>query len=266
VTVPIFCVDAFTNHPFSGNPAAVAILDEDAPEEWMRNVAAEMNLSETAFVAKQSKGEYGLRWLTPTIEVNLCGHATLAAAFVLWEEELEPGDTITFHTKSGALIAKRVGEYIALDFPTIEVAPAPTPDGMMEALGLPADLPVHLGERYYLIEVESEAALLAMAPDFAKLKKVDAFGVIVTAPGADAEVDFVSRFFAPAAGIDEDPVTGSSHCRLAPYWAARLGKQSFSAKQISRRGGELKVRLLGEGRVELQGQATLVWKGAITAP
>ncbi|MDH5508857.1 MAG: PhzF family phenazine biosynthesis protein [Nitrospinota bacterium] len=268
MSIPLFCVDAFTSLPFKGNPAAVAILDNEAPEEWMQNVAAEMNLAETAFVVKQKVGEYGLRWFTPATEVDLCGHATLAAAYVLWEEELERSKTITFHTKSGALIAKQDGEAImdrtiAIDLPVVEVAPALAPAGLMAAMGLPTDLPVYLGERYCLIELESEAAVLAVAPDFSQLKKVSAFGVIVTAEGSEPEVDFVSRFFAPAVGVDEDPVTGSAHCRLAPYWSRKLKKENLSAKQISRRGGELNVRLPGDGRVILQGRAALVWRGAI---
>ena len=266
MNITIFCVDAFTNQPFRGNPAAVVILDKEAPEGWMQNVAAEMNLAETAFVVQQSPGQYGLRWFTPTMEVDLCGHATLASAFALWGEGLETAETITFHTRSGALVAKRAGDAIALDFPAVEVAPVSAPTGLMEALGLSAEPTAHLGGRYHLIELENEDAVRALAPDFYRLKKVAVFGVIATAPGADAAVDFVSRFFAPAAGIDEDPVTGSAHCQLATYWARRLGKRSFSARQVSRRGGELHVRLTEDGRVILQGMAALVWKGAITRP
>ncbi|MDH4183978.1 MAG: PhzF family phenazine biosynthesis protein [Nitrospinota bacterium] len=265
MTFPLFCVDAFTSRPFSGNPAAVVILDQEAPEEWMQVVAAEMNLSETTYAVKNGPGDYGLRWFTPTREVDLCGHATLAAAFVLWEENLETAEKITFHTKSGPLTAIRTGGKISLDFPMIDLAPAPAPAGLLAALGLPKDLPVQKG-LYMLVELDSEDAVRAVAPDFASLKKVDALGVIVTAKGSDAGADFVSRMFAPAAGIDEDPVTGSAHCQLAPYWAGRLGKKSFFAKQVSRRGGQLHVRLSGEGRVTLQGMAALAWKGAIAKP
>ena len=263
--LPIFCVDVFTSSPFGGNPAGVVILDSVQPALWMQKVAAELNLSDTAFLVRKEAGNYDLRWFTPAIEIDLCGHATLAAAFILWEEGLEEKEEILFHTRSGPLIANRVNGGASVGFPVTEASPTQAPEGLMSSLGLPDDHQFFDGGVYGLVEIESEEAVLAIKPDFAALKKVALVGVIVTAKGASPDVDFVSRFFAPAAGIDEDPVTGSAHTRLAPYWAKRLGRKTFSAKQVSSRGGELTVRLMDGGRVEIQGKAALVWKGSLSA-
>jgi len=227
----------------------------------MRHVAAEMNLSETAFLVPCDDG-FRLRWFTPTVEVDLCGHATLAGAHVLWEEgHLAAGAVARFHTRSGLLLAARRGEWIELDFPATPPEPAAAPAGLEEALGIRA---VWTGRsRFdYLVEAESAAVVREMRPDFTALARAEARGVIVTS-GADAPpYDFVSRFFAPAAGIDEDPVTGSAHCALAPFWGARLGKTEMTAYQASARGGVVKARLAGD-RVILGGQAVTVLRGEL---
>ncbi len=239
--VPIVQVDAFSDVPFAGNPAAVCVLDAAREPAWMQSVAAEMNLAETAFLHRESDG-YSLRWFTPMTEVALCGHATLASAHVLWETgRLAAGDQARFHTKSGLLTADRVGEWIELNFPSTPATPADPPPQLLEALGLRA---VYVGRNQfdYLIEAESEAVLRALEPDHAVLRKLPVRGVIVTSRAA--EYDFVSRFFAPGSGIDEDPVTGSAHCALAPYWAEKLCKTEFRAFQISKRGGFLRLKVL----------------------
>lgn len=254
-------VDAFTDKPFAGNPAAVCVLPEPRDESWMRNVAREMNLSETAFLVKQNDG-YSLRWLTPEVEVALCGHATLASAHVLWEEgHLKAGEQARFHTKSGLLTADRKGEWIELDFPATLESPADPPDGLSLALGA---TPNYVGRNKfdYLSELDSEETVRKLAPDFTALRKLGARGVIVTARATTAGFDFVSRFFAPGSGIDEDPVTGSSHCCLGPYWAKKLGKSEFVAYQASARGGVVRVRLEG-GRVKIGGQAVTVLRGEL---
>jgi PhzF family phenazine biosynthesis protein len=259
--IRIVQVDAFTNRPFAGNPAAVCVLREAPSEQWMRDVACEMNLSETAFLTPRDGG-YNLRWFTPTVEVDLCGHATLASAHVLWEDGHVPaGKQVRFHTRSGLLTASRRGEWIELDFPATVAAPAEAPPDLLRALGVQARF---VGKNVfdYLVEVESEETLRAMAPDFTALKKVGVRGVIVTARPAAAEFDFVSRFFAPGSGVDEDPVTGSAHCALGPYWAGRLGKSEFTACQASARGGVVRVRLNGD-RVILGGQAVTVMRGEL---
>jgi len=263
---PIYQVDAFTSELFSGNPAAVCLLDEKYPDEWMQALAAEMNLSETAFVAQRNESnEFNLRWFTPTVEVDLCGHATLAAAHVLWEEkQVCSNQIIHFHTRSGLLnVARREG-LIELDFPLDPVSGATPPQGMEAALGLHA---VYVGKGHddYLIAVETEQVVRELTPDFSQLAKIPARGFCVTAPGEEEDIDFVSRFFAPGSGIDEDPVTGSAHCTLVHYWAARLGKQHFTARQISKRGGTVVVTVKGE-RVVLSGQAVMVWKGYLMLP
>jgi PhzF family phenazine biosynthesis protein len=258
---PIVQVDAFADRPFAGNPAAVCVLDAPREERWMQQVAAEMNLSETAFLHPLEDG-WRLRWFTPQVEVELCGHATLAAAHVLWEEgRLAAGAAARFHTASGVLSAMREGEWIRMDFPTTPAEAAPVPPGLAEALGAE---PVYVGRSRWdlLVEVESEAVLRALCPDFARLREVEARGVICTARGA--EHDFVSRFFAPRVGIDEDPVTGSAHCVLAPHWAGRLGRDRLVGYQASLRGGVVRVRLAGE-RVLLEGQAVTVLRGELLA-
>jgi len=229
----------------------------------MQAVAREMNLSETAFLLPQDDG-YNLRWFTPVVEVELCGHATLASAHVLWEEGLlDPRAQARFHTQSGLLTADRKGDWIELDFPVEPEHEVPEPEGLTEALGTPLKY-VGLGKIHILVEVESEAAVRQMKPDFAMLKASSTRGVIVTARASSPDYDIVSRFFAPAVGIDEDPVTGSAHCCLAAYWAPRLQKNDFIAHQASTRGGILLVGLRGE-RVRLGGQAVTVMKGELLA-
>jgi predicted PhzF superfamily epimerase YddE/YHI9 len=229
----------------------------------MRDVAREMNLSETAFLTPEADG-FQLRWFTPAVEVDLCGHATLAAAHVLWEDgHLAPGAEARFHTRSGRLLALRRGGWIELDFPATPALPAEAPPGLLAALGVPA-VSVSRNQFDYLLEVDSETTVRAMAPDFTALGKVDARGIIVTARASMAGYDFVSRFFGPAVGVDEDPVTGSSHCTLAPYWAGRLGRTEMSAWQASARGGAIRVRLAGD-RVILAGQAVTVMAGELLA-
>jgi len=254
-------VDAFTDRPFAGNPAAVCVLPAPRDAAWMQDVAREMNLAETAFLEPRADG-FGLRWFTPTVEVDLCGHATLAAAHVLWEEShLPPGVQARFHTRSGLLSADRRGAWIELNFPATPAEPAPPPPGLAQALGAPA---AHVGRtRFdYLVEVDAEATLRGLRPDHAALAALPVRGVIVTSRAAAGGFDFVSRFFAPAAGIPEDPVTGSSHCALGPYWGARLGKTEMLAYQASARGGVVRVRLAGE-RVRLGGQAVTVLRGQL---
>ena len=262
VSVPILQVDAFTAQAFRGNPAAVCLLAAPAAEGWMQSVAAEMNLAETAFVV-DGAGAFGLRWFTPTVEVDLCGHATLAAAHALWETaRLDRRATARFDTKSGRLSASAAGDWIELDFPSTPAKPSEAPAGMLEALGVAAPVHVGLNPFDYLVEVAGEEILRGLKPDFARLRPLDTRGVIVTSRASSTGVDFVSRFFAPGAGIDEDPVTGSAHCCLAPYWAPKLGKTECVAHQLSRRGGVLRLRLDGD-RVKLLGQAVTVFRGEL---
>jgi PhzF family phenazine biosynthesis protein len=254
-------VDAFTDQPFHGNPAAVCVLPAAAEEDWMRKVAREMNLSETAFLHPQADG-YNLRWFTPSVEVDLCGHATLAAAHVLWEEgHLQPSQTAHFYTKSGPLAAERKGDWIEMDFPAVPAEAAPAPAGLAEALG--ARL-THVGRNRfdYLVELDSEQAVRGLQPDYGALKKIPVRGVIVTSRSESPDFDFVSRFFAPGAGIDEDPVTGSAHCCLGPYWSRRLGKTELVAYQASARGGIVRVRLRDERGI-LGGKAVTVMHGQL---
>ena len=257
-----FKVDSFTAEPFAGNPAAVCLLTDTREERWMQAVAREMNLSETAFLLRDAAG-FRLRWFTPAVEVALCGHATLASAHVLWEEGiLAPAATARFATASGELRAARRGDLIELDFPSKPEEAAEPPANLLEALGV---RPVYLGRNAfdYLLLLENEAAVRAVAPDFAVLRKVSVRGVIVTAPASTPGYDFVSRFFAPAVGVDEDPVTGSAHCCLGPFWAARLGKTELSAFQASPRGGAMRVRVAG-GRVFLGGRAVTILRGELS--
>lgn len=261
--VPLYVVDAFTHRPFAGNPAAVCLLDGPGDADWMQRVAAEMNLSETAFLHPEADG-HRLRWFTPAVEVDLCGHATLASAQVLWEAGRCPPDaTLHFHTRSGVLRAERAGDWIELDFPAHTVRPCDAPPGLAEGLGVPLTFVGNYGMDY-LCEVAGERVLRQMRPDIGRLRAIHTRGVVVTSRPESADCDFVSRFFAPGAGIDEDPVTGSSHCALGPYWAERLGKTELRAVQASRRGGSLCVRVLGE-RVRLGGQAITTVRGELLA-
>ncbi|MBB4636067.1 PhzF family phenazine biosynthesis protein [Longimicrobium terrae] len=254
-------VDAFADRMFSGNPAAVCLLDAPRDAAWMQSVAIEMNLSETAFLEPRGD-EWGLRWFTPAVEVDLCGHATLASAHVLWQDgHLPESATARFHTRSGLLTAQRDGEWISMDFPAKPSQPSPAPDGLAEALGAE---PVAIVRSHFdfVVELESEAVVRGLRPDQARLAGVEARGVIVTARGENGEYDFVSRFFAPRVGVPEDPVTGSAHCALAPYWAARLGRERMTGYQASARGGVVRVRVEGD-RVHLGGQAITVMRGAL---
>jgi len=253
-------VDAFTDRPFAGNPAAVCILETDADAKWMQDVAAEMNLSETAFLRREGDA-WRLRWFTPTAEVDLCGHATLASAHVLWDTGVLPAAaTARFQTRSGLLTAARAGDWIELDFPAIDVHETTAPEGLELALGVQ---PVHVARTHQdlIIELASEADVRCCTPDFARIRALPTRAIGITSRASTPEFDFVSRFFAPAVGVDEDPVTGSLHCALAPYWAARLPGTEFRAYQASRRGGFLHVTLDG-ARVRLRGQAVTVLRGA----
>jgi PhzF family phenazine biosynthesis protein len=260
---PLFHVDAFTDRPFAGNPAAVCLLSSWPQDPWLQAVAGEMNLSETAFLVKQPD-HFDLRWFTPNVEVDLCGHATLASAHILWQQGHAAGGEIRFSTKSGVLKAMRHGEDIELDFPLKLEQAAEAPPGLLEALGISAKY-VGKNQFDYLLEVESEAALRGIAPDFKRLAMVPVRGTIVTSRSADPHFDFVSRFFAPAAGIDEDPVTGSAHCCLGDFWRKRLGKTEFVAFQASARGGVVKVRV-AKDRAFLGGKAITVAMGELQSP
>jgi len=258
---PIVVVDAFTDRPFAGNPAAVCVMDRAADDGWMQQVAREMNLAETAFLAPEA-GVYRLRWFTPAVEVQLCGHATLASAHWLWESgAVAPSEPIAFETRSGRLLAMKQGGWIALDFPAKPATPAEAPAALARALGA---APVAFGVSQFdaLAELESEEAVRTLIPDIGALAALPYRGVIVTARAASAGLDFVSRFFAPAVGVPEDPVTGSAHCVLGPYWRRRLMKDDFLAYQASPRGGVVKVGVRGD-RVLLGGQAVTVWKGQL---
>jgi PhzF family phenazine biosynthesis protein len=252
----IYHVDAFTDKPFTGNPAGVCVLTEPRDDTWMQNVAREMNLSETAFLLEQADG-YRLRWFTPAVEVELCGHATLASAHVLWETGRLAGlEHARFQTLSGLLTAERRGDAIELDFPATPDEPADAPAGLAEILG--ARVVNFRSSRFdHLVELESEAAVRGLRPDFTRLKSLPVRGIIVTSRASSLGFDFVSRFFGPAVGIDEDPVTGSAHCCLGPYWSKRLGKTEMIAYQASARGGVVGVAVMGE-RVRLRGQAVTV--------
>ncbi|MDE2906107.1 MAG: PhzF family phenazine biosynthesis protein [Acidobacteriota bacterium] len=262
--LPITQVDAFTSKPFKGNPAAVCLLPRPTDASWMQRVAREMNLSETAFLVRRDDGGFDLRWFTPAVEVDLCGHATLASAHVLWEENhLAPDTPAVFHTRSGRLSAVLRGGWIEMDFPAEPDEPAAIPDGLADALGTE---PTYVGRNRfdYLVQVDAEATVRRLAPDFRRLREIDARGVIVTARAETDGFDFVSRYFAPHAGIDEDPVTGSTHCCLGPYWQRRLGRNTFTAWQASERGGLVRVRVHDE-RVALSGQAVTVLRGELLA-
>lgn len=263
----IYQVDAFTDMRFSGNPAGVCILPGppgEAGEKWMQDVAREMNLSETAFIFKKD-GAFSLRWFTPAVEVDLCGHATLASAHIVWETGIaDRKETIRFDTRSGPLLVNWTdadGGWIEMDFPAEPETAAPCPADLRRALGIE---PLYCGRNRfdYLLEVESEKLVREMRPDFRLLGSVDTRGVMVTARSGQAGFDFVSRFFAPAVGVDEDPVTGSSHCCLGPYWEKRLGRNPLTGLQVSARGGVVKVRNSGS-RVLISGKAVSVLKGEL---
>jgi len=259
--IPLIQVDAFTSAPFGGNPAAVCLLTGPAGEGWMQDVAREMNLSETAFLYPEGSG-YRLRWFTPTVEVDLCGHATLASAHVLWERgRVPPESRIDFETKSGRLSAERQGEWIELDFPAKPVEPVESPPDLLAALGVPACF-VGRNRLDYLVEVEGESTVRALRPDLALLASLPVRGVMVTSGADDPRYDFISRFFAPGSGIAEDPVTGSAHCALGPYWMVRLGKEQLLGYQASARGGTVRVGVRGD-RVRLGGQAVTVLRGEL---
>ena len=261
--VPIYIVDAFAERPFQGNPAAICPLKEPADAAWMQHVAAEMNLSETAYVLPQGK-EFGLRWFTPKVEVDLCGHATLASAHLLWEQGLSPpGRPIRFQTRSVLTCVKANGR-IELDLPA-EPEKAVSP--MAELAAALGTTPVYLGRNRFdlLVELESEEAVRAVRPDFGRLQLIKARGVIVTARADDSRFDFVSRFFAPAVGVNEDPVCGSAHCCLGPFWGARLQKRELTGFQASPRGGIVGVRIEGD-RVVLCGTAVTVVEGKLRVP
>jgi PhzF family phenazine biosynthesis protein len=267
--IPLFQVDAFTEEPFHGNPAAVCLLEAPADAAWMQAVAAEMNLSETAFVVPQGD-TFGLRWFTPAVEVPLCGHATLASAHVLFEEDRLPRDrTAVFETASGLLRADAVGDRIALDFPAFAPTETEPNAAAVAALGVQPRAAAVVeregsGGTTLVLELDSEAAVRATAPDFAALAATGLHAAVVTARGDGEPFDFVSRFFAPAAGIDEDPVTGFAHCCLGPYWRKRLSRDAFTAHQASPRGGTVFVEVHGD-RVRLLGHAVTVLRGTLAA-
>ncbi|GAB4386825.1 MAG: PhzF family phenazine biosynthesis protein [Elainellaceae cyanobacterium] len=257
-------VDAFTAQPFKGNPAAVCLLSEPQSEAWMQLVAQEMNLSETAFLVPQVDG-FNLRWFTPATEVPLCGHATLASAHVLWSEgHLPAGQAARFHTQSGLLIAQQQGTWIEMDFPVVRSTPAEITPDLQQALGVPVKSVVQCAIGYLLVEVESATQVQQIQPNFAKISALPRGKVIVTSlADSNSEYDFVSRFFAPGVGVNEDPVTGSAHCCLAAFWRDRLGQDQFLAYQASQRGGVVKVRYDGGDRVFLAGQAVTVLRGTL---
>ena len=263
MSIPIYQVDAFTDHPFTGNPAGVCILQKSADEAWMQSVAMEMNLSETAFVVPREEGDFDLRWFTPTVEVALCGHGTLATSHVLYETGVLSTEHVArYHTKSGILQAQQIDGLIELDFPATPAEDCESPDGLLEALGLTSVLYVGRPKYDYLIEVQSEVDLRSIAPHFEYLRSLHVRGIMVTARSDGAEFDFVWRFFGPGSGIDEDPVTGSAHCALTPYWAGKLGKKVLTAYQASARGGKLQCTLAGD-RVKLAGKALTVLSGEL---
>ena len=263
--LPLYQVDAFTDQLFGGNPAAVCPLDAWLPDERMQQIAAENNLAETAFYVKKND-HYALRWFTPTVEVDLCGHATLAAAFVLYELEGCAHSELAFKTRSGRLTVRRQGTRLVMNFPTDMLKPTKLSAAVRTGLGNVQPVESFRGGSDYLVVLDNEAELLALQPDFRRLAEDRSVrAVIVTAPGLGSEVDFVSRCFAPQSGIDEDPVTGSAHTTLTPYWAQRLGKEQLTARQRSTRGGTLYCTHRGE-RVDIAGEAVLYLRGEIEVP
>lgn len=266
IRLQITQVDAFADRPFAGNPAAVCVLPQPMSDAWMQAVALEMNLSETAFLLPEGTG-YRLRWFTPKVEVDLCGHATLASAHVLWETgQAEASAPLLFETRSGRLTARQDEGWITLDFPAKTETTTEPPPGLLEALNITLRDGVYVGKNAfdYLVEVESEAMVRSLTPDFTLLASIPVRGIIVTSRASSPKYDFVSRFFAPAAGVDEDPVTGSAHCCLGPYWQKRLGRDTFIAYQASPRGGVVRLQMEGD-RVLLGGQAITMLRGELTA-
>lgn len=255
-------VDAFTDRPFAGNPAAICVLPAPRDDAWMQNVAREMNLSETAFLLRDGD-TFGLRWFTPAVEVDLCGHATLASAHALWEEgHLDREAPARFQTRSGPLTARRDGRWIELDFPSLPIRePLAETESLADALGAPVRLAAR-STYDLLVEVDTEERVRSLQPDTRRLAALPVRGVIVTSRASSPGFDFISRFFAPALGVDEDPVCGSAHCCLAPFWAERLGKTELLGYQASPRGGVVRVRL-HDGRVLLGGQAVTVLRGEL---
>jgi PhzF family phenazine biosynthesis protein len=261
---PLLWIDAFASGPFAGNPAAVCLLEHPAPESWMQALTAELGLSETAFLVPEGEA-FGLRWFTPTAEVDLCGHATLASAHALWEEgQLAQGAEARFRTRSGVLTARQEDGLVWLDFPATPPEPIDPPEGLLAALGLIEALYIGRSRFDVLVEVDYPEVVRGLAPDVAALREVEARGVIVTAAG-EGEADFVSRFFAPRVGVDEDPVTGSAHCALAPYWRNRLRRDALCGHQVSARGGIVEVRVRGD-RVDLGGRAVTIFRGTLAHP
>jgi predicted PhzF superfamily epimerase YddE/YHI9 len=261
MSLTIYHVDAFTDTLFTGNPAAVCILPTPREDAWMQNVAQEMNLSETAFLQMREDG-YGLRWFTPVVEVDLCGHATLASAHILWEQGLlRPEEEARFHTRSGLLTARRLRDWIELDFPSLPDRRVSVPKGLAQAIGV---RPKYIGRSRFdfIAEVDSEQVVRKLKPDFTKLSALAIRGLIVTAKAKTPPYDFVSRFFAPRAGINEDPVTGSAHSVLGPYWKKRLNKNELLAFQASKRGGVIRVRV-GDRRVFIGGKAVTALKSEL---
>jgi PhzF family phenazine biosynthesis protein len=256
---PIYIVDAFTCQPYRGNPAAVCLLEQPGDVAWMQSVATEMNLSDTAFLVPKEEGEWELRWFTPKVEVALCGHATLASAHILWNERGSHLSSLSFHSASGLLTAQKEQDWICLDFPKDHLTPIDLEPSLTNTLGCEPNA-LYRGREDLLAVFNTPQQVRNLAPDQASLKLTPCRGLIATAPGDRPGVDFISRFFAPALGIAEDPVTGSAHCTLAPYWGERLGKQTLHAHQVSARGGELGIHLNGE-RVSLLGQATTIMAG-----
>jgi len=269
MSIPLYQVDAFATAPFAGNPAAVCLLPEPRDAEWMQRVAGEMNLSETAFLRPQPEGSYRLRWFTPTHEVDLCGHATLASAHVLWTEGVaSPEASIRFDTTSGHLAARRNDEWIQLNFPADPVEPTEPPAALLDGLDGASPKDMGWSGRDYLVRFQAAEAVRTLHPNLSAFERLDgARGVIVTAPADTDDADFVSRFFAPRVGVPEDPVTGSAHCALGPYWAARTGRTSLVGRQVSERRGTVRVHLDSPDadRVTLAGQATTVVRGRLHA-
>lgn len=261
-----FVVSAFTDRPFSGNPAAVCLLDQPRPDTWLQAVAADFNLSETAFLLPLANGRWQLRWFTPTVEVDLCGHATLASAHVLWREKKIATEVLEFETRSGVLTAQQrnglqTGEQIALDFPASELQPVTVQPHWQDAVQGKAINAVR-GRQDLLLELQTEQQVRDFVPDFAAIKQLPARGLIITARSQTGDADFVSRFFAPGVGVDEDPVTGSAHCILGPYWGQQLNKTSLRGHQVSRRGGFVGVELHG-ARLHLIGSAITTLRGTL---
>jgi PhzF family phenazine biosynthesis protein len=259
-SIAIYTVDAFTNQAFKGNPAGVCITESAVSEEWMQKVAAEMNLAETAFLHKADDC-YSLRWFTPEVEVDLCGHATLASAHILWLEGYDSDSVLRFKTKSGLLTAAKEDDWIHLDFPLERDTACEAPNFLRQALGVPFKY-AGRNRMDYIVELENEDLVKSLNPNMELLKQLEGRGVIVTSRGKDAAIDFVSRCFFPGIGINEDPVTGSAHCCLGPYWQKQLHKSEFSALQISKRGGVLKLKLEGE-RIRISGQAVTTLRGQL---